>query len=630
MDFDVTLKNTDAITHLFLPSLKIAKNTKVHGLFNSSEKGLAFQGETDFIELNGIKFTELNFNAKENGDKYTFKTSAKELVLYENESTEEKEADTLKITKLGLDNLGFSASFKNDTISYLLHWDDISDADRNRANIDGYLSIIDAKNANNHFNEVSITINDSLWIASKNNNILFSDSLISFTNLAFNRGEQKIAVNGNISYLPQDKFDVVLNNFDISNFDMFFSSMNFDVDGIINADFSFRNIKKNQVPQFFGDFNIKELKFNKETLGDMKLTSQWMDSLQSFKIDGDITYHGNKGSRKLLSLNGDYCPKTSLGNDSIYLKSSVHGLTLKALNPFFDDFMSELTGRATGNLVLGGSLSKPELTGSLDIVRAGLRIDYLNTKYYFADKVSFDTDAIVFDNIMIYDSLGNTSVLNGKIKHNYFSDYYINLHITPNEFSGLNTDRSHNSLFYGSAFATGKVDITGPVSAISFNVKVKTNKGTKVIIPISTDESAMESDFITFISTNQEEEDIVSYLSLKPEGFNMNLEFDITPDAEAEIILPFAMGNINAKGNGNFRLEITSAGDFSMYGDYIIDEGDFIFKVPTIQLRREFDIRRGGKIAWSGDPYDADINIDAVYKVKSSLKGMPAIEALNP
>ena len=624
--FNLTLKNTDAITHLFFPSLKIAKNTTVKGFYNSYYNDLMFDGESDFLELNGMTFKGLFFNARRDKKKYLFTTQVHELVFFQKEEKEE----TDKKMKLGIDNISLNTVFENDTIAYVLKWDDISDEDRNKAYIDGVFNIIDGNTASNHLNTADLIINDSLWTIKENNNIYFADSLMIFNDVEFTHEKQKIAVNGNISYVPRDKFDVKLNNFDISNFDMFFSSLNFDVDGIINADFSFRNIKKNQIPQFFGDLNIGDLKFNKEILGDMNLTSQWDNDRESFVIASDITYRGNKGSRELLTLNGDYWPHTQQGSDSICLRSSVNGLTLKTLGPFFNDFMSELDGHASGDLVFAGSLSRPVLTGDLDIVRAGLRIDYLNTKYYFADKVSFKKDAIVFDDIMVYDSLGNTSVLNGKVKHSYFSDYYLDLHLYPKEFSGLSTDRSQNSLFYGSAFASGKVDITGPIDAISFNVKVKTNKGTKVVIPISTEQSAMESDFITFIAPDENNKSVVTYLSLKPEGYNMNLELEVTPDAEAELILPFAMGNIKAKGNGNIRLEITSAGDFNMYGDYFIEEGDFIFKLPTIQLRREFAIRRGGKISWSGDPYDADLDIDAVYSVKSSLKGLPAIEALNP
>jgi hypothetical protein len=89
------------------------------------------------------------------------------------------------------------------------------------------------------------------------------------------------------------------------------------------------------------------------------------------------------------------------------------------------------------------------------------------------------------------------------------------------------------------------------------------------------------------------------------------------------------MGNIVGRGTGNMRMEINSSGDFNMFGDYFIEEGVFIFRLQNI-LKNTFTIRRGATISWSGDPYDADINITAVYKARPSLKGLPAAESVDP
>ena len=75
-------------------------------------------------------------------------------------------------------------------------------------------------------------------------------------------------------------------------------------------------------------------------------------------------------------------------------------------------------------------------------------------------------------------------------------------------------------------------------------------------------------------------------------------------------------------------MEINSSGEFNMFGDYNIEEGLFVFKLQNL-LRNEFVIRRGASISWSGDPYDADVNITAVYRARPTLK-VPAVEAIDP
>jgi len=56
-----------------------------------------------------------------------------------------------------------------------------------------------------------------------------------------------------------------------------------------------------------------------------------------------------------------------------------------------------------------------------------------------------------------------------------------------------------------------------------------------------------------------------------------------------------------------------------------MDNGNFIFNFQNI-LKKNFQIQKGGSITFNGSPYDADIQLQAVYKVKTSLAGLPGIQ----
>ena len=58
---------------------------------------------------------------------------------------------------------------------------------------------------------------------------------------------------------------------------------------------------------------------------------------------------------------------------------------------------------------------------------------------------------------------------------------------------------------------------------------------------------------------------------------------------------------------------------FEMYGDYTIDDGSFHFTLQNI-LNRRFEIEPGSTIQWTGSPINAMLNIDALYKLKTSLQ----------
>jgi hypothetical protein len=50
-----------------------------------------------------------------------------------------------------------------------------------------------------------------------------------------------------------------------------------------------------------------------------------------------------------------------------------------------------------------------------------------------------------------------------------------------------------------------------------------------------------------------------------------------------------------------------------MYGDYYIERGDYLFTMYNV-INKEFRIKKGGRINWSGDPYGANIKLDAEYQ----------------
>ena len=62
----------------------------------------------------------------------------------------------------------------------------------------------------------------------------------------------------------------------------------------------------------------------------------------------------------------------------------------------------------------------------------------------------------------------------------------------------LNTKAIDNDLFYGKAFASGIIKITGPDRDIHLDIRAKTDKETSLIIPLTNKTETRENNFITF------------------------------------------------------------------------------------------------------------------------------------
>ncbi|MEE1104014.1 MAG: translocation/assembly module TamB domain-containing protein, partial [Alistipes sp.] len=77
---------------------------------------------------------------------------------------------------------------------------------------------------------------------------------------------------------------------------------------------------------------------------------------------------------------------------------------------------------------------------------------------------------------------------------------------------------------------------------------------------------------------------------------------------------------IKARGDGTLNMHIVpSANIFDMYGDYTISDGSYLFTLQNI-INKRFLIESGSTIQWTGDPMDARLDIDAIYKLKASLQ----------
>src|SRR5690606_37981140 len=75
---------------------------------------------------------------------------------------------------------------------------------------------------------------------------------------------------------------------------------------------------------------------------------------------------------------------------------------------------------------------------------------------------------------------------------------------------------------------------------------------------------------------------------------------------------------LRAKGDGDLTIKINDQGDFNMYGDYIVKDGDYLFTLQNV-INKRFNLEEGGKISWNGNPLEAELNLTAVYRLRARL-----------
>ena len=101
--------------------------------------------------------------------------------------------------------------------------------------------------------------------------------------------------------------------------------------------------------------------------------------------------------------------------------------------------------------------------------------------------------------------------------------------------------------------------LTGSLESPDMNIFIKSGKGTKLVIPISYESSASEVKFIKFtneVEGAEKEENKRTFQT--PEGLNVEMNLDITPDAEVRLVFDERAGDeIRGQGRGNLQIEVT-------------------------------------------------------------------------
>jgi hypothetical protein len=607
----ILLKNTQPFSQIFMPDIVINEDAQIESRFISSEGILGVTARAADITLYGTNVRNWTLNLSARNNDLNLRTGASHLLI-----TDPDEGDSFE---LGLEKLMVVGTFSGDSILYQITWRDPEQPDNNSGDFSGFLTFVNSPELELRITGSEFMINSMPWWFNDDNYILIDSSAIHINQLVFQSHDQKIRVHGNVSNDPVEKLSINFDKWDISNFDALLLSSGIDISGLISGNIDLMDLYNN--PNLLADLAIDDFHFNQEKLGDMHLYTSWDPYTKSVWVDSQIKYTGNIGTNIPFSLQGFYYPEKE--NDNFDLELQLLNFKLEVAEPFLVNILSDIKGLASGSVYIKGSLSDPDISGSMALMRTEFKVDFSNTYYSLADVINIEKDRFWANNVSIYDQFGNSGVANLQFTHNSFSDWRMDLRIQANNLAGLQTTAAHSSLFYGTAFATGTFTLNGPFNDLNMDIRVRSEPRTYVAIPISFAVDVRETDFIVFVNPETETQEI-AIVEEEPSSMRVNMDLDITRDAEIQIFLPYQMGNIRSTGTGNMKMHYNTVGDFTMFGDFVTNQGTFLFTLQNM-INRNFNLLPGGTIRWSGDPYDADINMQAVYRTRVTLNSLPNI-----
>jgi len=495
-------------------------------------------------------------------------------------------------------------------------------------------------------NPSALVFNDSVWYVEPAK-ISISKDRYGIEGLEVSRSHQFVTANGVISKSPEDSVTLSLLNF---NLDYLFETLGLDnvrLGGDATGVFHASNVLSGEPRVLTDNLKVENISFNKTIFGNADIVSHWDTEKKGVMIDAVIA-PSEADSLKTFIYGGIF-PMA----DSLDLHFDANKIDASFLMPYMEAFASSVSGKASGKARIFGNFKYIDLTGDILAEDFSLGLGVTNTKYTVKrDSIHIVPGRIPLDDITIYDVYGNTGRLNGYVSHKFFKDASFNISMTDaNKLLCFNITPEINPVWNGRIFADGTLFLRGEPGKVDIEADLRTAPESYFNLTLDDVEDAGEYHFISFRNAAQDKignnvsskgdtvPDIISYIrsrvnAVNPpshSAYNLNLQVDITPDAMMTLIMdPQTPDRIRSRGHGNMRIVYTSDGvtapegssdideNMRIYGSYEVTKGSYYFTLQDI-IVKDFIIKPGSSITFSGNPDAALLNLSAYYLVNANL-----------
>lgn len=592
----VNAKNLDELTKVFLPGYKIKTPFLIYGKVDSENSVFELEGSIPGFSSEKILINNIFIGNNPKNGEYRSKFRIGEILLRNG---------------LTLYNLTVQSNIDKNTIDNQITWTNFHNLT--------YSGTIKtrfefSKNDSTNYPHIEITgspsmiyIADTLWQIDPFTASIDSTS-IAVNNFRFFNKNQQITADGKISTNKTDRLHLDFQKINLGDLETYLNK-EMNLNGEINGSLGVFDFYDQRL--IYSDVLVDNFEFKEQYIGNISATNQWDKNRAVLNSKVQIL----KNNRKSLEVQGTFNPS----DNSLNYTASLDHLSLVVLETVLRRNFSNFHGDATGKVRIHGNPGNILLTGALMGSNAGLTIDYTQVSYHFSDSVYFKSDTIHFDNITLSDIYQNKGVFDGYIVHRNFQDMLYNLRITSPKIMAFNTNAGHNEQFFGQVIANGRLNITGRGRQVNLGGSATTLPGTNVNISLDYESDIEQYDFIEFVSSEESEKQEFLFPEKSDDGFTLNITVRATPEARAQLIYNSQIGDvIKAQGEGILLFEMDKDGGISLSGNYVVERGEYLFTLQNV-INKRFTIEQGGSLVWSGSPYNAIIDLHAIYRLKASL-----------
>lgn len=599
-DFTCTINiNPDPVlSNILVPELTKFSGIVITSAFNSSKQELVLTANSSFIQYGSSSLKELNAKIISDEDRMTYDVSLAGI------SSGSYSLPKTSLTGSAHDNIiGFSlAVIHPDSGNKLLIAGNIDQQKINETRI----SITNG----------NIVFNNDRWEVSEKNEITIGEKGINIRDLNITHGGEFIKVNS-VSSAPDDPIDISFGRFELGTLSRIIEQDTAIVRGLLDGDIHIKSISPFA---FTSDLSIKNIAFNEVPVGDLQITG---NNLSSNRYVVKVELSGNDNH---ATIGGVY------ENDQVDFSVNVQQLNLVSAETFSGKMIRQSKGYITADIKIKGKPAAPAINGSVSFKDASFNLALINNQLLLKDEtIRIDDKGIYFKKFTVLDSIGQPLIVNGSVTD--FSKFNFDLDISTKNFRVLNTTARDNKVYYGRMIVNSKIRITGNknLPVVTADVSLANESSFTFVVQEGDLNTSRGEGVVFFIDTTSGN----NIMSLKKDTVRMTSEFkgiDINANIEVNkntlfrvIVDPKSGDNLEVTGDANLAFGIDQSGKISLSGTYTLNNGHYKASFQKV-IKREFTIRQGSSITWSGDPMDGQMDLTAVYTTKAAATDLLAAE----
>ena len=615
IDYSVLMVHTheklNDLLDAIMSGMLIAPDTELSLVFSPTDNHFALQLGSEALEYKGVILADANVDVKNDRDS---------LLMWLN-----SEAIYLGSRRL-LPNFNITGTAHQNHIN-------LSAAFKDEANRQSGLLAMGAKfsrNPETRHRSVNIDISPSHFTSKTHQWNLYAggididSSRINVRSLHIARPEQQLIIDGVASRDRRDSIRLQLDNFDLSPLSALISRWGYEFKANSYGYATVRSALHN--PQIDARIDLTDIAVNGIEAPPQLLTSNWdFERNRARVIISD-------GITRDTVIRGYYQPQ---GN-RYFAEANLSGVEMSIIQPFLKGIISDIHGTASAKANIRGEGRIATLNGSAEVDSIDVHVDYTNTRYRAPKgKLTIKDNHILADKIPVFDEEGNKGHYSMDINLEHLSNVTYDIGVEAKDMLVFDTDAKHSDLFYGHVYASGTASFKGDKRGTKMDIEGTSSPNSKFFMPLSGKEDVSYADFVRFKKPEVEGVDTSRFLTRRMMAYerknrpvntsggmmDMDITLNVLPNVEVQLVIDPTVGDIiKGKGTGQLSMHVVpKANIFDMSGDFTITEGTYLFTLQNV-INKLFTVEPGSTIQWTGDPLGAELNIDAIYSTKASLK----------